>query len=328
MRLITLEEHMTTPLHKQMAGEHVRLSDRSEYLGHDIEAELLDVGSSRIASMDAAGIRMQVLSLTTPGCQGFKGSDALALATDANDHMAAAVAAHPGRFRAFAAVPTSEVGAAATEFERRLDAGFVGAMINGHTDGVFLDDQRFWPLFEIAQARGVPVYLHPGTPHSGLMTSYFRGFEDLSRPAWGFAIDASTQFLRMLFGGVFDNFPRLQVVLGHLGEGLPFGFDRMMDHTSYVTKRRGLRRHPRVCFRENLFVTTSGAFSPAAFRCALEIMGEDNVLFSVDWPYESNQVGTRFFTALDMPETVREKLAWRNAARLLRLSDKDVQAAG
>jgi predicted TIM-barrel fold metal-dependent hydrolase len=229
------------------------------------------------------------------------------------------VNAHPDRFRAFAALPTSEVAAALEEFALRLDQGFVGAMINGTTQGHFLDEKKFWPILELAQARNVPIYLHPGAPHPGLMGSYFSGYEDLARPAWGFAMDASMHFLRMLFGGVFDAFPRLQLILGHLGEGLPYGFDRMIDHTPYVITRRGLQRDPRTIFRENLSITTSGAFSPAAFRCALKIMGEDNLMFSVDWPYESNAVGKRFFDQLALTDELREKLAWRNATRLLRL---------
>ncbi|XXQ53410.1 amidohydrolase family protein [Xenophilus aerolatus] len=327
MTLITLEEHITTPLHKEASFDPVRqtwYAARSAHLGHDIEKELLDVGHSRLAHMDATGISLQVLSLTTPGCQAYRGDLAIALAREANDRMAAAVAAHPMRFRAFAALPTSEMPLALSEFAARLDQGFVGAMINGHTFGSFLDDKHFWPLFELAQARDVPVYLHPGAPHPGLMGSYFDGYEDLARPAWGFAMDASMHFLRMLFGGVFDQFPRLKIILGHLGEGLPFGFERMEDHTPYVVSRRGLRKRPRDCFRENLVITTSGAFSPPAFRCALDVMGEDNILFSVDWPYESNAVGTRFFHALDLPDALRQKLAWKNAARVLGLDVADL----
>jgi predicted TIM-barrel fold metal-dependent hydrolase len=119
----------------------------------------------------------------------------------------------------------------------------------------------------------------------------------------------------------------LRIILGHLGEGLPFGFERMEDHTPYVVSRRGLKKSPRDCFRENLVITTSGAFSAPAFRCALDIMGEDNILLSVDWPYESNTVGTRFFNALDLPDGLREKLAWRNAARVLRLDLADTEHA-
>lgn len=320
MSLIALEEHISTPLQKANTFDKTRQKwyrDRSAHIGHDIETELLDIGESRISAMDASGISLQVLSLTTPGPQAFSGSIALELASDANDRMAQAVLEHPNRFRAFAALPTSDVAASQAEFDRNLKRGFVGALISGHTGGVFLDDRRFWPLFEMAESRGVPIYIHPGAPHPGLMGSYFSGYEELARPAWGFAMDASMHFLRLLFGGVFDAFPRLKIILGHLGEGLPFGFDRMVDHTPYVVARRGLRKSPRDCFRENLFITTSGAFSGPAFRCALDIMGEDNIMFSVDWPYESNQTGADFFEKLKLSGATREKIGWLNAARLL-----------
>jgi len=322
MTLIALEEHITTPLHKTRTFDATRQNwyrDRSAHIGHDIEKELLEVGQGRVDAMDACDITMQVLSLTTPGTQAFTGPLALELAADANDRMAVAVAQHPARFRAFAALPTSDVAASLAEFERNIERGFVGALVSGHTGGLFLDDRKFWPLFELAQARDVPIYIHPGAPHPGLMGSYFSGFEDLARPAWGFAMDASMHFLRLLFAGVFDAFPRLKIILGHLGEGLPFGLDRMVDHTPYVAARRGLQKSPRDCFRENLFITTSGAFSAPAFRCALEVMGEDNILFSVDWPYESNSAGTRFFEKLELADSTREKVGWSNAAALLRI---------
>jgi predicted TIM-barrel fold metal-dependent hydrolase len=329
MPLIALEEHITTPLHKTNTYDEARQKwyrDRSAHIGHDIEKELLDVGESRLAAMDRSGISLQVLSLTTPGTQAFSGPLALEIAIDANDRMARAVAEHPDRFRAFAALPTSDVGSSQSEFERNLGRGFVGALISGHTGGLFLDDRRFWPLFELAQSKDVPIYIHPGAPHPGLMGSYFNGYEDLARPAWGFAMDASMHFLRLLFAGIFDAFPRLKIILGHLGEGLPFGFDRMVDHTPYVASRRGLKRSPRDCFRENLYITTSGAFSAPAFRCAVDIMGEDNIMFSVDWPYESNRAGAAFFETLELSDATREKIGWSNAARLLRIEPAKVKA--
>lgn len=322
MKIISLEDHFTTALHKEKtrdAARQVWYADRSAHLGHDIEAQLMDVDAGRIAAMDAAGISVQVLSLTTPGCQAFPGPEATELARDANDAMAAAVMRHPGRLLAFAALPTANVQASVDEFERTLAMNFLGAMINGHTMGSFLDDRKYWPIFELAAARGVPIYLHPGAPHPGLMQSYFAGYQDLARPAWGFAIDASTHFLRMLFAGVFDAFPKLQIILGHLGEGIPFGLHRLLDHTPYVASHRGLKKSLRDCFRENLVVTTSGAFSAEALRCTIDVMGIDNVMFSVDWPYESNLVATGFLHDFRLSHDEKEKLAFRNAERVLGL---------
>lgn len=324
MRIVTLEDHFETALYAaQMPADALRrrwYHDRSKHLGHDIEAELKDIGASRIRAMDAAGIDVQVLSLTAGGAQLFEGELAVQIATDANDHMHAAVSAWPGRFEAFAALPTADPQAAVRELDRTINQlGFKGAMINSHTRGSFLDDEKYWPILERAQALDVPIYLHPTQPHPLLMQSYFAGFEDLARPAWGFMVDASMHFLRLLFSGAFDAFPRLQIILGHLGEGLPFAMDRLLDHTGYVAQWRGMQRSPAECLRENLVVTTSGQFSVPALMCTMLMLGADKVMFSVDWPYESNLVGVDFLKRLPVSTDDLEKIAHRNAERILRL---------
>jgi predicted TIM-barrel fold metal-dependent hydrolase len=322
MRVIALEEHFTSALHTDATRHQPRAAfhDRSAHLGHDIEAELADIGARRLAAMDAAGIDMQVLSLGQPGCEAFAPDVAVPMARDANDIMSEAVKAHPGRFSAFAALPTPDPAAAVKEFDRAVtQLGFRGAMVNGHMRGSFLDERRYWGILECAEAHDLPIYLHPAVPHPSLMEVYFKGYEELSRAAWGFAIDASIHFLRILFSGAFDAFPRLKIILGHMGEGLPFGMHRLGDHTGYVAKRRGLRRHPLDYMRENLVITTAGAFSPPALLCSLLALGADNILFSVDWPFESNRVAVEFLRGLPISEADREKIAGRNAERLLRL---------
>lgn len=327
MQIVTLEDHFETALYAaQMPPNELRqrwYRDRSKHLGHDMEAELKDIGASRIAAMDAAGIDVQVLSLTTPGAQAFDGDLAISIATDANDRMSAAIKAWPGRFEAFAALPTAVPDAAVRELDRTVrELGFKGAMINSHTRGSFLDDRKYWPIFERAEALGVPIYLHPNQPHPALMDSYFAGFEDLARPAWGFMVDASIHFLRIMFSGALDAFPRLQIILGHLGEGLPFAMDRLLDHTGYVAQWRGMKRTPEQCLRENLVVTTSGNFSVPSLICTMLMLGADKVLFSVDWPYESNKVGADFLRRLPVSADDLEKIAFRNATRLLHLEAK------
>jgi predicted TIM-barrel fold metal-dependent hydrolase len=322
MRVITLEEHFASPLQNERTRGQPKavFKDRSAHIGHDIEAELNDIGARRLAAMDAAGIDVQVLSLTQPGPECYDPDVAIVMARDANDLMHAAVTAHPTRFAAFAALPMTDPEAAVVEFERALTKlNFRGAMINGHTRGSFLDDRKHWGIFECAQAHQVPIYVHPAAPHASLMQTYFRGYEEISRAAWGFAVDASIHFLRILFAGVFDEFPKLKVILGHMGEGLPFGMHRLGDHTGYVAQRRGLKRHPLDYMRENLVITTAGAFSAPALLCSLLELGADNILFSVDWPYESNKVGTAFLRTLPVSEQDREKIAHGNAERLLRL---------
>jgi len=191
---------------------------RSKEHGHDVMAELADIGASRLKAMDAVGIDVQVLSLTQPGTQAFPADIAIPMATDANDRLAAAVKKHPTRLAGFAALPTADPAAAAKELERAVKRlGFKGAMINGHCQGNYLDDKKYWPIFEAAQALDVPIYLHPREPHPNVMRTYFAGYEDLALPAWGFAMETCTHFLRLMMAGVFDAFPKFTMILGHLG---------------------------------------------------------------------------------------------------------------
>ena len=196
---------------------------------------------------------------------------------------------------------------------------FKGAMIYGHTRGSFLDEKKYWVIFERAQALGVPIYLHPTLPHSDVVMAYFTGYEDLARAAWGFGIDTSCHFLRLVFGGVFDAYPNLKIILGHLGECLPFAMHRLNDHTFLAAKRRGLQKTPLQYFRDNMVVTTSGNWFEPAFICALLALGADNILFAVDWPFEPNTTGIRFLNTLPISDGDREKIAHLNAERILRL---------
>ena len=325
MKIIALEEHYATAAYNAKidpAGKRAaNLASRSEKLGHDISAELLDLGKSRLAAMDAAGIDMQVLSMSVPGLQGFTdASVAVPLAIETNDHVAAAVKAHPARFAGFAVLPTADPAASAKELERTVTRlGFKGAMINGHTQGSFLDDKKYWGIFECAEAVKAPIYIHPRDPHPLAAKAYFEGYEELSTAAWGFAMDTCSHFLRLMMSGVFDRFPGLKIILGHLGEGLPFWMPRLEDHTQIAMKRRGLKRSSTEYLTENVAITCSGHFSVPAFLCSVLAMGIDNVMFSVDWPYESNKIGMEFFDKLPFSPADLEKIAHGNAERILRL---------
>jgi len=323
MKIIAIEEHVTTPLYNDMQNVTPRrrnsMADRKQRVGHDVDEELLNISNTRVAAMNEAGIDMQVLSLTMPGCQGLDAATAVKVARDANDRMAAAASAHPGRFAAFAALPTPDVGASVKELERAVkQLGFKGTMINGHTNGEFLDDKKFWPIFEAAQALDVPVYLHPRDPHP-VAKVYFTGYEELASAAWGFTMDTVSHFLRLIFAGVFDAYPKLTMILGHLGEGLPFYLDRLEDHTCLATKRLGLKKTVAEVMYENVIVTTSGNFSPAAFQCTRDVLGIDKIIFSVDWPYESNKLGVEFLKRLALAPAELEMLAHGNAERVLKL---------
>ncbi len=324
MKIIAIEEHFTTPMYRDHVSanefRNFYLTSRSEQLGHDISEQNADLGAKRLAHMDAAGVDVQVLSFGSPGAQAFEAGVAVPMARDANDRAHEAVKAHPDRFAAFAALPTADPQASAKELERTVTKlGFKGAMIHGHTHGEFLDDKKYWPIFECAQSLQVPIYLHPTYPHPDAIKAYFTGYEDLARAAWGFAVDTSCHFLRMVFSGLFDRYPDLKIILGHLGEGLPFAMHRLNDHTYRAAAKRGLKKQPIQYLKDNMLVTTSGNWYEPAFLCTLLALGADNILFAVDWPFEPNTTGVEFLEKLSVSDVDREKIAHGNVERILRM---------
>jgi 2,3-dihydroxybenzoate decarboxylase len=322
MKIIAIEEHFAMPQYRRKYGEYLSFFYKalSEQVGHDIPTQLLDLGDERLRHMDASGIDVQVLSITAPGPQGFGKEIAIPMATDANNQLHEAIEEHPDRFAGFAALPTADPEAAAKELERAVkQLGFKGAMIHGHQQGSFLDQKKYWCIFECAAALEVPIYLHPTAPHLDVVKTYFADYEELAGAAWGFAVDTSCHFLRLMFSGLFDAYPTLKVILGHLGEGLPFAMHRL-DHMSHQGAiRRGLKKAPLQYLKDNLVVTTSGNWYEPAFVCTLLALGADSILWAVDWPYEANRTGMDFFHKLSLNELDKEKIAHRNAERLLRL---------
>lgn len=324
MRVIAIEEHFITPMYREkVAANEFRnfyLTARGQELGHDIVGENLDIGARRIAHMDAAGVDLQVLSFGSPGPQAFGADVAVPMARDANQLLFEATQKYPGRFAGFAALPTADPEVAADELERCVrKLGFVGAMIHSHQQGEFLDAKKYWPIWERAEKLGVPIYLHPSLPHPDAVKAYFQGYEELARAGWGFAVDTSCHFLRILFSGVFDAYPSLKIILGHLGEGLPFAMHRLNAHTHAAAARRGLKKSPLEYLRDNLVVTTSGNWYEPAFVCTLLALGVDNILFAIDWPYEANTTGMEYLRKLSVSDEDRAKIAHRNAERLLKL---------
>jgi predicted TIM-barrel fold metal-dependent hydrolase len=322
VKIIAIEEHFAMPQYRRNYSEYLTFfyNVLSKQVGHDIPAQLLDLGEERLRYMDQAGIDVQVLSITAPGPQGFGKEIAISLARDANNRLCEVVEQHPDRFAGFAALPTADPEFAARELERAVkQLNFKGAMIHGHQQGSFLDDKKYWCIFDCAAKLEVPIYLHPTVPHPDATRAYFGDYEELAGAAWGFAIDTSCHFLRLMFSGLFDAYPLLKIILGHLGEGLPFAMHRLHDKTYQAAARRGLRKTPLQYIKDNLLVTTSGNWYEPAFVCALLALGADNILWAVDWPYESNRVGMDFFHKLSLNEHDKEKIAHRNAERLLRL---------
>lgn len=331
MRTITLEEHYATPAFIEGPGRQIK--DRAQ-AAHDhpqvatnlqtLLDRLCDLNDRRIADMDAANIDMQVLSLTAPGTEQLDASDAVALARDANDFLAEAVRRHPSRFAGFAALPTAVPNAAADELERTIRVyGFKGALINGHSRGRYLDDPFFWPILERAEALQVPLYLHPTPPPAEVVaTSYTGHFAPavttaLSTAAWGWHIETAIHVLRLILGGAFDRHPRLQVIIGHLGEALPFMLPRLdFGLPTQVTK---LARPMGAYLRENLFYTFSGFNYLPAFLDLLLQVGVSRIMFSADYPYSSMAQARTFLEQLPVSPADQEQIAHGNAERLLHL---------
>ncbi len=323
MRTITLEEHFAMPGFFDGPGR--ALKNRAEKVGGryaNLIARLCDVGAKRLAEMDAAGIDMQVLSLTAPGVEQLDAAEAAALAREANDYVADAVKNHPSRFAAFAAVPTPAPEQAAAELERRVRSGFKGAAVNGHNRGRYLDDTFYWPLLECAQALDVPLYLHPTPPPAAVLDTYYGGFapllsEMLAGGGWGWHIETAVHVIRLIAGGVFDRFPKLQVVIGHMGEGLPFMFQRLDIIPAAVT---GLQRQFKDYLRDNVHYTFSGFnFPPAFLDLLLELGGVDRIMFSADHPYQSMPAARAFLEQVPVSAAAKERIAHGNAEKLLNL---------
>lgn len=324
MRTIALEEHFVSPGFLRGPGktftEQIR---RRGPAGGRIYEQLQNIGEIRLAEMDAAGIDMQVLSLNAPGLEQADAAEQIALATEANDFVAEAIKSHPTRFSAFAALPTATPDQAARELERRVrHDGFKGTLINGHTRGRYLDDPFFSPILECAEALAMPVYLHPTMPPDSVREASYSG---LSQPVsamfasagWGWHIETATHLIRMVLGGIFDRYPKLQVVIGHLGEGIPFMLPRL--ERNFPQTLTQLKRPIGSYFRENVYYTFGGFNFPSTFQNLLSEVGADRILFSVDYPYGSMDEARLFLDGLSVSERDRRAIAYQTAETLLRL---------
>jgi 5-carboxyvanillate decarboxylase len=255
-----------------------------------VASRLPDLGEGRLADMDAAGVDRQVVSVTAPGPQILGPAEGTAIATVANDRLAEACRRYPERFSGLTAVAPQDPAAAAKEIERGFDLGLKGLIINGHIHGEYLDNPRFWPIFEAAEALGTPLYLHPSTPPRNMIGPLLEA--GLDGAIYGFAVDTGMHLLRIIIAGVFDRFPSLRIVVGHLGEALPFWLSRL-DYMHAAGVRAGryeamkpLVRKPSEYLRENVWVTTSGmAWEPAIMFCR-QVLGPDRVLYAMDYPYQ------------------------------------------
>ena len=285
---------------------------------------LSDIGSWRIADMDASGIDMQILSLTSPGVQVFDAATANAIAAETNDQVAAAVRAYPTRFAALAAVAPQDPAAAARELDRAVRTlGLKGAIINSHTRGECLDDPKFWEIFEAAESLNVPIYIHPQAPPPAMIGPYVeRGLEGA---LWGFAAETGLHALAIIRSGALDRFPKLRFVIGHAGEALPFWLFRLdyMNRTARPAIRTGaaaLDKRISEYMREHFYVTTSGMAWAPVITFIQSVLGVDRVLYAMDYPYQFEVSEVIASDEVPMSHEDRKKFFQTNAERVFALS--------
>jgi uncharacterized protein len=323
MRTITLEEHYASPGFLDGPGRELKAQAlKFGAAAAKLFEQLCDVGEKRIAEMDAAGIDLQALSLTSPGTEQIEAADALVLAREANDFLSDAIRKNPTRFAGFAALPTTTPDKGAEELERMVRKhGFKGAIINGHCRGRYLDDNFFWPILERAEALNVPIYLHPTQPPRQVIEASYGGFSPvitqmLAGAGWGWHIETAIHVLRLILGGAFDRYPKLQIVIGHMGETLPFMLQRLDVMPMTMTK---LTRPISAYLRENVHYTFSGFnFTPTFLDLMLQV-GVERIMFSADHPYASMAEARGFLDRLPVSSSDRARIAHGNAEGLLGL---------
>lgn len=334
IRRIAVEEAFVTP--EIMAQWYVVLASRDvepgfAKMGESILARtpankpmddrLLDVGPGRIAHMDSIGIDMHVLSLTSPGVQVFDAPLATRLAAASNDALAAAVQAYPTRFAGLAAVAPQDPADAALEIERAAGKlGLNGVIINSHTMGEYLDAPKYRPIFEAAQAHDMPIYLHPREPAPSMVGPYLD--YGLFFAGWGFAAETGLHAMRLIMSGTFDRYPKLRIVLGHMGEGLPFWLQRIDNRYKLEVKIGAVAKLPKLpsqYFLDHFVITTAGVTSMPALRLCLDELGVERILFAADFPYEDDAEAVRFMDGATVTEAERKQIYETNAQRVFKL---------
>ena len=317
-RKIALEEHFVIP--ETLASSYGAPGSP------ELQQRLLDIGSTRIAEMDRGGVDVCILSLVGDGIQAIRNvADAVRIARRANDHLADQIAKNPARFRGFAALPLQDPQAAAQELTRCIrELGFCGALANGYTQlgsaesTVFYDLPQFRDFWATVQQLGVPFYLHPRS--AAPQEPAYIGHAWLTGSIWGFAAETSIHALRLIGSGLFDDYPKLQIVIGHLGEGLPCNIWRIDNRVSRTFGGRPKAKMPIGHYlRNNFYITTSGNFRTPTLLEVIAEVGVDRVLYSVDYPFEDTGIAADWFDHCGVGDSDRVKIGRSNAERLFRL---------
>jgi hypothetical protein len=318
---IATEETYTT---EELIALNAINDEHVEYLR---ETGLAELGPDRIGAMDEAGINVQILSAHTPGVQNVPGQEGIDFAYRLNKMIAdGPMATYPGRYHAYATLPLQDPEASADELERAVrEDGFVGAMTNGFIGNKFLDHPDFEPLLARAEALDVPVYLHPGFPPEDVFNIYYKTMRQgrdqefqnyiFSGSGYGWHQEVITQCLRLIITGAFDRFPNLQMIIGHMGEGLPFFYDRIVEDMSEPTEG-SLNKPVGQYFSDNFWYTTSAFPRDELLYLLLKSISVDRVMFGADYPFADMKQQTDWFRAVDLPREAKEKIAFRNAEKL------------
>jgi predicted TIM-barrel fold metal-dependent hydrolase len=325
MRTVTLEEHVTFP---ELVAEIKQLSNKPQItLGSvaQLAAKLEDITGERLTSMNQQGITMQVLSVVGMGANLVEGRAGVDIAKKYNDTVAERIKDNPDRFTAFAHLPMLSPKAAADELERAIKTlGFKGALINGMSDNEFLDNPKYAPILERAQKLDVPIYLHPGLPPEAVANAYYSELpkdsgQRLSVAGWGWHAETALHVLRMIIAGTFDKYPKLKLIIGHMGEMLPV----MMARCDTMFKPGYAGNNQRTIsqtLKDQVYITTSGIFTEPPLTAAIATFGIDRILYSVDYPFATNEVGKQFLDSLQLSVMDMEKLTHGNADKLLKLT--------
>lgn len=316
-RIIALEEHFMLPefvgyLHETQQNLRNGLVDK-------VVTPLSDFGKGRLEIMDKNGVDFAVLSLSGPGVQAEPDKvKAVRLARYANDKLATEMQKNPRRYGGFAHLAMQDPLAAANELERCVkQLHMQGGMINGETDGLYLDDRRYDVFWERVEALNVPIYIHPGNPPD--YPHMFAGHPEMWGPVWSWAVETCSHALRLIFSGTFDRYPGARVILGHMGETLPIQLWRLDSRYQIANQKFAIEHPPSWYAKKNITITTSGVCNDAALRCALDSMGGENVMFSIDYPFESTEIAVNWLKTAKISEQERNAVAWGNATTILRL---------
>jgi 2,3-dihydroxybenzoate decarboxylase len=315
VRKIALEEHFLSP--GLIDYWRPTMTEVAPQVVETLHRRLTDFGDERLGIMDNAGIAKAVLSVSGPGVQAERDA-ALATkrAAEANDFLADVIARQPDRYAGFAHLALQDAAGAARELERCVnELGFKGAMINGHTNGLYLDDRSLDPFWERAEALGALVYIHPTDPLAP--APVLNGVPALRRATWEWGFETGSHALRLVFSGLFDRFPKAKLALGHMGETLPYLLWRFDSRAKLYGVK--LKREPSEYIRDNIVVTVSGVYAAEPLRCALDALGRDKVMFAADYPFENAEEAGHFMDTVALDERERADVAYNNAVKLLGL---------